>query len=118
VRRSPAASCRQATAPWLGRNRKAQAVAMAASPATIKVILGWMRWPSSPPTAPTPRVAAARQGRVRIQVAHSAARSRRHRAWAEPPGRPTVAVTQRIQQDGEWRDGETSFFKVNVRHEA
>ena len=29
-----------------------------------------------------------------------------------------VAVTQRIQQDGEWRDGETSFFKVNVRHEA
>jgi single-strand DNA-binding protein len=29
-----------------------------------------------------------------------------------------VAVTQRIQQDGEWRDGDTSFFKVNVRHEA
>jgi single stranded DNA-binding protein len=25
-----------------------------------------------------------------------------------------VAVTQGIQQDGEWRDGETSFFKVNV----
>ena len=25
-----------------------------------------------------------------------------------------MAVTQRIQQDGEWRDGETSFFKVNV----
>ena len=25
-----------------------------------------------------------------------------------------IAVTQRIQQDGEWRDGETSFFKVNV----
>ena len=25
-----------------------------------------------------------------------------------------VAVTQRIQQDGEWRDGDTSFFKVNV----
>jgi Single-strand binding protein family len=25
-----------------------------------------------------------------------------------------VAVTQRIQQDDEWRDGETSFFKVNV----
>jgi single-strand DNA-binding protein len=23
-------------------------------------------------------------------------------------------VTQRIQQDGQWRDGETSFFKVNV----
>jgi single-strand DNA-binding protein len=25
-----------------------------------------------------------------------------------------VAVTQRIQQDGQWRDGETSFLKVNV----
>ena len=29
-----------------------------------------------------------------------------------------VAVTQRVQQDGQWRDGETSFFRVNVRHEA
>ena len=25
-----------------------------------------------------------------------------------------VAVTQRIQQDGEWRDGDTSFLTVNV----
>jgi single-strand DNA-binding protein len=25
-----------------------------------------------------------------------------------------VAVTQRVQQDGQWRDGETSFFKVDV----
>jgi single stranded DNA-binding protein len=25
-----------------------------------------------------------------------------------------VAVTQRVQQDGRWRDAETSFFKVNV----
>ena len=25
-----------------------------------------------------------------------------------------VAVTQRIQHDSEWRDGDTSFFKVNV----
>jgi single-strand DNA-binding protein len=25
-----------------------------------------------------------------------------------------VAVTQRIQQNGEWRDGDTSFLKVNV----
>jgi single-strand DNA-binding protein len=23
-------------------------------------------------------------------------------------------VTQRVQQDGQWRDGDTSFFKVNV----
>jgi single-strand DNA-binding protein len=31
------------------------------------------------------------------------------------PRSPTcVAVTQRIQQDGQWRDGETSFFRVNV----
>jgi len=25
-----------------------------------------------------------------------------------------VAVTQRIQQDGQWRNGETSFLKVNI----
>jgi single-strand DNA-binding protein len=25
-----------------------------------------------------------------------------------------VAVTQRAQQDGQWRDGKTNFFKVNV----
>jgi single-strand DNA-binding protein len=25
-----------------------------------------------------------------------------------------VAVTQRIQQDGQWRDGDTSYFRVNV----
>jgi single-strand DNA-binding protein len=25
-----------------------------------------------------------------------------------------VAVPQRIQQDGQWRDGDTSFLKVNV----
>jgi single-stranded DNA-binding protein len=25
-----------------------------------------------------------------------------------------VAVTRRIQQDGQWRDGDISFFKVNV----
>jgi single-strand DNA-binding protein len=25
-----------------------------------------------------------------------------------------VAVTQRIQQDGEWHDGDTSFLRVNV----
>ena len=28
------------------------------------------------------------------QAAHSAARARRHRAWAEPPGRPTLARTR------------------------
>jgi single-strand DNA-binding protein len=25
-----------------------------------------------------------------------------------------IAVAQRVQQDGQWRDGDTSFFKVNV----
>ena len=25
-----------------------------------------------------------------------------------------VAVTQRVQQDGQWRDGDTSFLRVNV----
>jgi hypothetical protein len=25
-----------------------------------------------------------------------------------------VAVTQRVQQDGQWRDGDTSFLKINV----
>ena len=25
-----------------------------------------------------------------------------------------VAVTQRVQQDGQWRDGDTSYLKVNV----
>ena len=47
----------------------------------------------SPPT-PIPRMAATRQGRVRIQVARSAARNRCQVAWAEPPGRPTVARTR------------------------
>jgi len=30
------------------------------------------------------------------------------------PERLRVAVTQRVQQDGQWRDGDTSFFKVNI----
>jgi hypothetical protein len=34
------------------------------------------------------------------------------------PPLSSVAVTQRVQQDGHWRDGDTSFFKVIVRHEA
>jgi single-strand DNA-binding protein len=31
-----------------------------------------------------------------------------------PVANMRVAVTQRVQQDGQWRDGDTSFFKVNV----
>jgi hypothetical protein len=37
---------------------------------------------------------ATRQGSVRVQAAHSTARCWRHLAWAEPPGRPTVARTR------------------------
>ena len=40
-----------------------------------------------------PRVTAARQAKVRVQATRSAARVRRHLAWADPPGRPTVART-------------------------
>ena len=31
-----------------------------------------------------------------------------------PVANMRVAVTQRIQQDGEWRDGDTSFLRVNA----
>jgi hypothetical protein len=45
-----------------------------------------------PPLTAMPRVAAARQGRVRVQAAHSAAWIRRHLAWAAdrwlPSGSP------------------------------
>ena len=29
-----------------------------------------------------------------------------------------LAVTARVRDGDSWRDGETSFFRVNVRHEA
>ena len=29
-----------------------------------------------------------------------------------------LAVTPRIREGDSWKDGETSFFQVNVRHEA
>ena len=29
-----------------------------------------------------------------------------------------LAVTPRVKDGDAWRDGETSFFRVNVRHEA
>jgi hypothetical protein len=47
------------------------------------------------------RSAATRQGRVRVQAAHSAARNRRHRAWAESPGRPAlVGAVAEVSEDG------------------
>jgi single-strand DNA-binding protein len=29
-----------------------------------------------------------------------------------------LAVTSRVREGDSWKDGDTSFFKVNVRHEA
>src|SRR5215218_863209 len=94
VRRSPAAPHRQATASGLGRNRSPHPAAIAASPPRIKPSRGTDKLPSRPPLALMPRVAATRQGRVRVQAALSAARNRFHLASAEPPGRPTVARTR------------------------
>jgi single-strand DNA-binding protein len=37
-----------------------------------------------------------------------------NRSEPRPVANMRVAVTQRIQQDGQWRDGDTSFLKVNV----
>ena len=48
----------------------------------------------SPAAAPAASTAAARQGRPRVQVARSPARRRRYSAWAEAPGRPTLARTR------------------------
>jgi single-strand DNA-binding protein len=50
---------------------------------------------------------AAISGRSTSPKAARTPRRRSGRQWR-------VAVTQRIQQDGERRDGDTSFFKVNV----
>ena len=94
MRRSPAAPRRQATASGLGWNRSPQPAATAASAPTTRPSRGTSRLPRTPPPAPIPRMAATRQGRVRVQAAHSAARIRRHLAWAEPPGRPTLARTR------------------------
>src|SRR5215207_2077073 len=94
VRRSPAAPRRQAMASGLGRNRSPQPAATAASPPRTSPSWGASRLPRTPARAPMPRVAATRQGRVRIQAAHSLARIRRQVAWAEPPGRPTLARTR------------------------
>src|SRR5829696_6994403 len=94
VRRSPAAPRRQATASGLGWNRSIQPAAMAASAPRTSPSRGATRLPRTPPAAPTPRTATTRHGRLRVQAAHSAARARRHCAWAEPPGQPTLVRTR------------------------
>jgi hypothetical protein len=94
VRRSPTAPRRQATASGLARNRSPQPAATAASVPRTSPRRGASRLPRTAPPAPMPRMAASRQGTVRVQAAHSAARARRQAAWAEPPGRPTLARTR------------------------
>jgi hypothetical protein len=77
-----------------GLEPQPQPAARAASPPRTSPSRGASRLPRIPPPAPIPRMAAIRQGRVRIQTVHSAARSCHHLAWAEPPGRPTLARTR------------------------
>jgi hypothetical protein len=94
VRRSPAAPRRQATASRLGRNHNPQPVTKATIPPRNSPHRGVSWLSSTPPPRPIPRMTAIRQGRVRVQAAHSADRNRCHLAWAEPPGRPTLARTR------------------------
>jgi single-strand DNA-binding protein len=47
-------------------------------------------------------------------VRSSRRRSRSANSASGRSARTCGSVTQRIQQDGEWRDGDTSFLKVNV----
>jgi hypothetical protein len=96
VRRSPAAPRRPAIASGLTQNRSPQPATTAASAVTTNPSRGANRLPRTPPPTPTPSVTATRQGRVRVQAAHSAARSRRHCAWVEPPGRPMLARTRTV----------------------
>jgi hypothetical protein len=94
VRRSPAAPRRQARVSALGRNRSRQlspaAAAIASSPARSGAI--WVA--SSPAVTPAASTTATRQGRPWAQRARSAARRRPYSAWAEAPGRPTLARTR------------------------
>src|SRR5829696_9406315 len=94
VRRSPLAPRRQARVPALGRHRSRQpspaTTATASSPARSGAT--WVA--SSPTAAPAASTTATRQGRPRVQSARSAARRRRYSAWAEAPGRPTLARTR------------------------
>jgi hypothetical protein len=102
VRRSPAAPRRQAIASGLGLDRSTQPAATAASAPRTRFNRGASRLPRTAPRAAGPRVAATRHGRLRVQAAHSAARARRHCAWGEPPGRPTLVrlVVGEVGEDG------------------
>jgi hypothetical protein len=82
---------RHTQASGLGRNRSSQPATTAASPPTACPNRGASKLPSNPPASPVTTMTATRQGKLRVQAAHSAARIRRQFACAEPPGRPTLA---------------------------
>src|SRR5215203_4159303 len=94
VRRSPAAPRRQARVSALGRHRSHQPSPAATATASSPARSGATCVASSPAATPAARTAAARQGRPWVQSARSAARRRRYWAWAEAPGRPTLARTR------------------------
>jgi hypothetical protein len=63
-----------------GPEPQPQPAATGASTPRTRLSRGASRLPRTPPPALTPRMRATRQGRLRVQAAHSAARSCRHRA--------------------------------------
>jgi hypothetical protein len=83
----------------VGAGPEPQPAVTAASTPRIRLTRVASRLPYTPAAAPTPRRTATRQGSVRVQAAHLTARCWRHLAWAEPPGRPTVARTRTATTD-------------------
>ena len=77
--------------------------------------------PPPTPSTPTPisKAIDALTSLVRTLIAHLRARGGRIIVAPANPGRVSRHARprfcrQRIQQDGQWRDGDTSFLKVNV----
>jgi hypothetical protein len=77
--------------------------------------------PPPTPSTPTPisKAIDALTNRVRTLIAHLHARGPHYRRPGQPrPGQPPRQALgsgrQRIQQDGQWRDGDTSILRVNV----
>jgi hypothetical protein len=90
----PAAPRRQVTVSGATRNRSSQP-----SPAATVTPANAAKWgaiwvASSQAARPTAKTAAIRQGTVTLQAVHSAGRRRWVSAWAEAPGRPTLARTR------------------------
>jgi hypothetical protein len=85
---------RQALASGLGRNRSPQLATLAATPPRTGPSPGASRLPRNPPTVATARMAATRQGRVRVQAAHSAAAAAATARGPSRPGRSTLVRTR------------------------